>query len=51
MLVLLIVGIMQFGVEKTTRGATLLLRGSPNQMLSAEEVRRFFKKPTPYVFV
>jgi hypothetical protein len=50
MLVLLIVGIMQFGVEKTTRGATLLLRGSPNQMLSAEEVRRFFKKPTPYVF-
>ena len=50
MLVLLIVGIMQFGVEKTTHGATLLLRGSPNEMLSAEEVRRFFKKPTPYVF-
>ena len=50
MFVLLIVGIMQFGVEKTTHGATLLLRGSPNEMLSAEEVRRFFKKPTPYVF-
>lgn len=50
MLVLLIVSIMQFGVEKTKGGATLLLRGSPDEVLSLEEVKRFFKKPTPYVF-
>jgi len=49
-LILLIVNIMQFGVEKTEGGAALLLRGSPDEMLSLEEVRRYYRQPTPHVF-
>ena len=49
-MVLLIVSIMQFGVEKTKGGASLLLRGHPDEVLTFEEVKRFFKKPTPFVF-
>jgi len=50
MLILLLVSIVQFGVEKLPGGASLLLRGSPDERLSYEEVKRFFKHPTPNVF-
>ena len=47
---MLLVSIIQFGIEKLPDGPSLLLRGSPDEQLSYEEVRRFFKHPTPYVF-
>lgn len=50
MLLLLIVNVMQFGVEKTEGGAALLLRGSPDEMLSFEEVKRYAAHPTTHVF-
>jgi len=50
MFVLLLISIVQFGVEKLPGGASLLLRGSPDERLSYEEVKRFFKHPTPHVF-
>lgn len=50
MFVLLLVSIVHFGVEKLPGGASLLLRGKPEERLSYEEVKRFFKKPTPNVF-
>ena len=48
--ILLVVSIMQYGVEKTPGGAKLLLRGSPDEIVSSEEVRRYFKSPTPTIF-
>eukprot|EP00322_Chrysochromulina_rotalis_P001063 CAMPEP_0115827542 /NCGR_PEP_ID=MMETSP0287-20121206/99_1 /TAXON_ID=412157 /ORGANISM="Chrysochromulina rotalis, Strain UIO044" /LENGTH=561 /DNA_ID=CAMNT_0003280705 /DNA_START=27 /DNA_END=1714 /DNA_ORIENTATION=+ len=50
MLVLLMVSIVQYGVEKQPHGAKLLLRGSPDESIAFEEVRRFRRKPTPHVF-
>lgn len=50
MLCLLFVGVMQFGIEKSKKGALLLLRGSPDELLTKEEVVRFWKSPTPLVF-
>ena len=50
MFILLLVSIVQFGVEKMPGGPSLLLRGSPDERLSYDEVKKFFKKPTPYVF-
>jgi hypothetical protein len=50
MLCLLFVGVMQFGIEKSKKGALLLLRGSPDEVLTKEEVMRFWKSPTPLVF-
>ena len=49
-LILLMINIMQFGVEKTEGGAALLLRGSPDETLSLEEVKRYCNQPTPNVF-
>jgi len=50
MLILLIVGVMQFGVELQPGGPSLLLRGHPDEILSYEEVKRYWKKPTRNVF-
>ena len=50
MFVLLIIGIVQFGVAKCKNGAKVLLRGHPDEEISYEEAYYFFKKPTPYVF-
>lgn len=50
LLVLLIVSIMQFGVERMEGGAALLLRGSPDEMLSLDEVKAYTRNPTPHVF-
>ena len=50
MLVLLLVSIVQYGVEKQPGGAKLLLRGSPDERISVDEVKKYRKKPTPYVF-
>jgi len=49
-LVLLLVGIMQYGVEQQPGGPTVLLRGHPDEILSLEEVKRYWKKPTRTVF-
>ena len=51
LLVLLIVSVMQYGVEMQPGGATLLLRGHPDEVLSYEEVKRYWKQPTRNVFV
>lgn len=50
MLLLLIVSIMQFGVEQQPDGPTILLRGHPDEILSLEEVNKYFKFPTRTVF-
>jgi hypothetical protein len=50
MLILLIVSVVQYGVEKQPGGATLLVRGTPDEILSMKEVEQYHKKPTPYVF-
>ena len=50
MLILLIVSIVQYGVEKQPGGAKVLIRGHPDEVLTEEEVKLFKKKPTPYVF-
>ena len=49
-LVLLIVSVMQFGVELQPGGPSLLIRGHPDEVLSLEEVRRYCKQPTRRVF-
>ena len=49
-LVLLIIGVVQFGVEKQPGGASVLLRGSPDEMLSLEEIKRYSKRPSRNVF-
>jgi len=50
MLVLLFVGVMQYGVEVQHGGPSVLLRGHPDEVLSLEEVKRYWKKPTRAVF-
>ena len=42
--------VLRYGVEKTSGGATLLLRGSPDEIISYEECKRYYKQPTPHVF-
>ena len=49
-LILVMVGVVQFGVEKQPGGASLLLRGSPDERLSLEEVKRYYQRPTRFVF-
>ena len=48
--ILLIVSVMQYGVEKQPGGAKLLIRGSPDEILALKEVQCYHKKPTPYLF-
>ena len=50
MMILVIVSVMQFGVEVQPGGPSILLRGHPDEILSLEEVTRYWKKPTPSVF-
>ena len=50
MLLLLVVSVVQFGVEQQVGGPTLLLRGHPDELLSLEEVNRYWKSPTRNVF-
>jgi len=50
MLVLLVVSVMQYGVEMQPGGPTVLLRGHPDEALSFEEVNKYFKRPTRGVF-
>ena len=50
MLMLLIVGVVQYGVEQQPGGPSVLLRGAPDEVLTIEEVKLYFKKPTRYVF-
>ena len=49
MLILLIVSVMQYGVECQPGGPTVLLRGHPDEILSHEEVHRYWKRPTRHV--
>ena len=50
MLVLLLVSVMQYGVEQQPGGPSVLLRGHPDEMLSLEEVKRYHRMPTRHVF-
>ena len=49
-MVLLMVSVIQYGVEQQPGGATLLLRGSPDERVTLKEVKRYLKKPTRYIF-
>ena len=50
MLVLLIISVMQFGVEQQKGGPKLLLRGSPDEKLQHIEVLKYHRKPTRDIF-
>ena len=40
----------RYGVELQPGGPTVLLRGHPDEILSLDEVKRYWKKPTRHVF-
>jgi hypothetical protein len=50
MFLLLIIGVMQYGIEQQKGGPSLLLRGSPDEILTVEEVTRYIRKPMRNVF-
>lgn len=49
-LILLIISVMQYGVEQQPGGPSVLLRGHPDEILTLDEVNRYWKKPTRHVF-